>query len=169
MVEPAPAPESAPAPAHQPTHDEAMNEDFVRRTVDGMKKAFEFHGYFRSGFGINGNGGKIETFQAPGAFSKYRLGNESDTYGEVSLTNNWMNPKDDGVSFKTSIMLAFSNQGYNNFDTSGNLVIREAYAEAGNVIPSAPGMTFWAGQRFYQRHDVHITDFFFLDNRARSR
>ena len=45
--------------------------------------SFEFHGYFRSGYGLNGKGGQQVAFIAPGADAKYRLGNEAETYGEV--------------------------------------------------------------------------------------
>jgi maltoporin len=31
------------------------------------------------------------------------------------------------------------------------------------VIAAAPGLSFWAGNRFYDRHDIHINDFFFFD------
>jgi maltoporin len=53
----------------------------VKKLYD-LPRPLEFHGYLRSGFGMNGEGGKMEAFKAPGAGAKYRLGNESDTYGE---------------------------------------------------------------------------------------
>jgi len=50
------------------------------------------------------------------------------------------------------------------FDNPLNaFTIREAYAQGGHVIDAHPEMTFWAGQRFYRRKDVHIIDFFFQD------
>ena len=49
-----------------------------------LPRPFEFHGYLRSGYGMNGEGGKMEAFKAPGAFAKYRLGNEAETYGEMA-------------------------------------------------------------------------------------
>ena len=52
-----------------------------------LPRPFEFHGYLRSGFGLNGEEGKMEAFKAPGAGAKYRLGNEAETYGELSLPN----------------------------------------------------------------------------------
>ncbi|MEZ4359673.1 MAG: carbohydrate porin [Kofleriaceae bacterium] len=156
---PVSAPVDAPAPATGP-----MNEDFVRAVVDGMPKPFEFHGYLRSGFGLNGKGGELESFGIPGTFGyKYRLGNETDTYGEAVLRANWLNPSGDGATFATQILIGFKSSGNNNYDDSVEFRIREAFAEAGNVIPQMPGATFWAGQRFYQRHDVHLLDYFFLD------
>jgi maltoporin len=59
-------------------------------------KDFEFHGYLRSGFGGNSNGGQQVSFQAPGAGAKYRLGNESDTYAEMIFANNWVKDKTGG-------------------------------------------------------------------------
>ena len=32
-----------------------------------------------------------------------------------------------------------------------------------NVIKSAPEVTFWGGQRFYDRYDIHPSDYFFLN------
>lgn len=148
----------------EPTmNPEAMNEDFVRRTVDSMPKAFQYSGYLRSGFGINGKGGQLIPFQAPGAFAKYRLGNEPDTYGELGFTNNWLNSSADGATFSTTVRVSVASRNNNNYDNSVQFRVREAYAEAKNVIAAAPGMSFWAGNRFYDRHDIHINDFFFFD------
>jgi maltoporin len=156
----APLSETPPAPPPVPT---TTDEQLIRNTVDAMPKAFEFHGYLRSGFGINYKGGDMDAFQAPGAYSKYRLGNETDTYGELLFQNNWLNSSGDGVQFNTQVRVGFALEGNNNYDDTVQFRIREAFAEARNVIPKAPGMAFWAGERFYDRHDVHITDFFFLD------
>ena len=41
--------------------------------------------------------------------------------------------------------------------------MREAYAEMKNVIKSAPEITFWGGQRFYDRYNVDPQDWFWLD------
>ena len=44
---------------------------------------FRFHGYVRSGFGVDGTGKGQQPFIAPLAGSKYRLGNEAETYLET--------------------------------------------------------------------------------------
>ena len=44
---------------------------------------FRFHGYLRSGFGVDGTGKGQQPFIAPLAGSKYRLGNEAETYLEA--------------------------------------------------------------------------------------
>jgi maltoporin len=41
--------------------------------------------------------------------------------------------------------------------------LREAYAVARRVWAAQPNATFWAGACFYDRHDVHITDFYYRD------
>jgi len=122
----------------------------------------------RTGFGINAKGGDQDAFQAPGAYAKYRLGNETEMYSELGFTANWINPEHTDTWFKTKMKLALIFPRNSTFDTlrdpSGtNLALREAYGEAGNVIASHPETTFWAGARFYRRRDVHINDFFFND------
>jgi maltoporin len=136
-----------------------------------LPRPFEFHGYLRSGFGLTEQGGKMEAFKAPGAGAKFRLGNEADTYGEAALVNNWLR-KDDPlaspyvrstvrVSFST--LENFSYDSLNNQAQGNDFALREAFVEAGNVFRDMPDIRFWAGQRFYRRHDIHINDFYYLD------
>ena len=49
---------------------------------------------------------------------------------------------------------------------TGKLPIRlsgEANVQGKNLIEWLPGSTIWAGKRFYQRHDVHMIDFYYWD------
>ncbi|HEX3480984.1 MAG TPA: carbohydrate porin [Kofleriaceae bacterium] len=162
----APAVAAQPAAVTAPLTDQQMDQ--VKKLVEAMPKLFEFDGYVRSGFGFNAKGGAQEAFQAPGAYSKYRLGNETDLYSELGLTTNWVNPDHTDAWFKTKIKIGIQ-QVHPHFtfdslrDAPGNIVNREAYVEAGHIVDSHPEMTFWAGQRFYRRRDVHIIDFFFND------
>ena len=41
--------------------------------------------------------------------------------------------------------------------------VREAFAISRGIVRGQPLLTFWAGQRFYDRHDVHIVDYFYRD------
>ncbi|ACY17640.1 maltoporin [Haliangium ochraceum] len=131
------------------------------------KPVFEYHGYLRSGAGFSLDGGEQVAFQAPGAYAKYRLGNETETYGELGLTGNWLGNEGDGAWFRTEIKLAVITGNVQQFDSlkadTSNIAIQESYAEAGNLFADQPGMSFWAGHRFYRRHDVHINDFFYWD------
>lgn len=170
----APAPAPTPEEARPATPEDALPDEsarkMMREEIDKAHKPFEFHGYFRSGFGFNGKGGDQEAFAAPNAGgragpTKYRLGNETETYGEAILVNNWLRPegRSKDLFFKTQLMLAFVTRNDANFDSAGDqFTIREAYAQAGGVIKAHPEMKFWAGQRYYHRHDTHIHDFFYL-------
>ena len=136
-----------------------------------LAQPFEFHGYLRSGFGMNGEGGKMEAFKAPGAGAKYRLGNEADTYGELGFTRNWLREDDPTADpyVRATAMLSYSSaenfsyESLNNQDGGNDIALRQAYVEAGNVLQNTPEVKFWAGQRYYRRHDININDFYYLD------
>jgi maltoporin len=49
----------------------------------------------------------------------------------------------------------------NTFDAT--VALREAYVTAKGVWGSQASTAFWAGQRFYDRHDLHLSDFFYRD------
>jgi len=135
-------------------------------TLEGKAKEFEFHGYARSGFGLNGMGGQQVGFQAPGAGAKYRLGNEAETYAEMVFVNNWLNPERDTSKawFKTEVLVMATTNNLSSFDSSSSFKFREAFAQAGNILPGYFRDTrFWGGQRYYQRKDIHINDFFYQD------
>ena len=108
--------------------------------------AFEFHGYFRSGYGLNSEGGQQVAFEAPGAGAKYRLGNEAETYGEFIFVNNWVNPNQssDSAWAKTEVMIeanTTNSASYANFANGvGNdqYRLREAFVQLGNVLEFQP-------------------------------
>jgi len=129
------------------------------------KKEFEFHGYLRSGFGANSNGGQQVSFQAPGAGAKYRLGNESETYAEMILVNNWMQDKTGSSPwFKTEVLITALTDNLTNFDSSHKFYFREAFAQGGNLFKGwAKPVTVWAGERYYRRHQIYTNDFWILD------
>ena len=77
----------------EPTYDLLREADVKIAKLQEQMKIFEFHGYFRSGYGLNSVGGQQVAFAAPGAGAKYRLGNETETYAELIFVNNWINPE----------------------------------------------------------------------------
>ena len=135
----------------------------MKGELTALAKIFEFHGYQRAGFGVNSKGGQQGAFKLPGARAKYRLGNEAEMYGEWELDANWINPDHDGAWFKTAFMFALVTGRNGSFDAvpTGNTGVRQAYVEAGKLIDSQPDLTFWGGQRYYRRRDIHINDFFY--------
>ncbi len=134
-------------------------------------------GYFRAGYGRDSRGGVLTAFAAPGAAAKYRLGNEAENYGELIFGKSVYLPgafrvnedlRPDGtpsgpiarVQIRLSMLSPYATLGSGSGTTFG---LPEAWASIGNVIPSQPGAKFWAGRRFYRRHDIHLNDFYFWD------
>src|SRR5262245_43911086 len=154
-----------------PTYDQLRDADTRIEKLEEQAKTFEFHGYLRSGYGLNSRGGQQVAFQAPGADAKYRLGNEAETYAELIFVNNWVNPEHDHNKawIKTQVMIeanTSNSASYANFPGGiGNdqFRFREAFVQAGNVFESQPGAKFWAGERYYRRYQAHINDFYILD------
>lgn len=134
-------------------------------------------GYLRAGYGIDSRGGPLAAFAAPGAGAKYRLGNEAENYGELILGKSVYLPgafrldenlRPDGtpsgpiarVQVRLSMLSPYATLGSSTGTTFG---LAEAWAAIGNVLPSLPEAKFWAGRRYYRRHDIHVLDFFFWD------
>src|SRR4030095_11378289 len=102
-------------------------------------------------------------FIAPLAGSKYRLGNEAGSYLESTVDYGARSGGANPRFFRTRLPVAHvaPTSQSSNFATTFSL--REAYALARGVWAAQPRATFWAGARFYDRYDVHITDFWFRD------
>src|SRR5271163_441267 len=157
--------------ASEPTYDLLREADQKIVDLQRQVQSFEFHGYFRSGYGLNSDGGQQVAFQAPGADAKYRLGNEAETYGEFIFVNNWLNPQHDTDKawMKTEVMIeanTSNSASYANFpDGVGNdqFRLREAFVSAGHIFESQPDAKFWAGERYYRRQHIEIDDFYPLD------
>ncbi|HDG1680532.1 TPA: maltoporin [Kluyvera ascorbata] len=122
--------------------------------------AVDFHGYARSGIGWTGSGGEQKCFQATGAQSKYRLGNECETYAEIKLGQEVWKEGDKSFYFDTNVAYSVAQQ--NDWEAT-DPAFREANVQGKNLIEWLPGSTIWAGKRFYQRHDVHMIDFYYWD------
>ncbi len=122
--------------------------------------AVDFKGYARSGIGWTGSGGEQQCFQATGAQSKYRLGNECETYAELKLGQEVWKEGDKSFYFDTNVAYSVSQQ--NDWEATSP-AFREANVQGKNLIDALPGATIWAGKRFYQRHDVHMIDFYYWD------
>ncbi len=122
--------------------------------------AVDFKGYARSGIGWTGSGGEQQCFGATGAGAKYRLGNECETYAEIKLGQEVWKEGDKSFYFDTNVAYSVSQQ--NDWEATSP-AFREANVQGKNLIDALPGATIWAGKRFYQRHDVHMIDFYYWD------
>jgi maltoporin len=166
--------------ATTPTYDFLQEAETKIAGMQQQLGLFEFHGYLRSGYGLNSEGGQQVAFQAPGTEAKYRLGNEAETYGEFIFVNNWLNPEEhpDQAWVKTEVMIeanttnstnsaSFPQTVVNGVATSGGndqFRLREAFVRGGHFLgDSQPGAIFWAGERYYRRQHIEIDDFYPLD------
>ena len=151
--------------ANSPQYDAVQDDEKVVAELQQQVKAFEFHGYLRSGQGLNSEGGQMVAFQAPGAPAKYRLGNEAETYGEMIFVNNWINPNHDPDKawMKTEVLVEANTTQAQSYSNTDQFRFREAFIQVGNVLASNPGAEFWAGERYYRRLNIDINDFYFLD------
>ncbi len=143
-----------------------------KRFEDILEGYMDITGYFRAGYGRSDKSTPLRAFGIPGV-SKYRLGNEAENYGEIAFAKTFFRsghfssdgtPAFDGPVVHANVRLAFVNP-YDDYGSAADtdFTAPEIWASVGNVIPSAPYVKFWAGNRFYRRHDVHINDYYFWD------
>ncbi|MBC7002370.1 maltoporin [Photobacterium sp. BZF1] len=121
----------------------------------------DFHGYMRAGVGISGENGQQVQYNKN---QVGRLGNENDVYGEIGLGKEVYNQ--DGKSFYVDSMLAVTGKGGNDWEPlggedEGDIALRQFNVQAKGLLNFAPEATLWAGKRYYQRHDIHITDLYY--------
>lgn len=141
--------------------------------------SIDFHGYMRAGFGYTSEGGGLvnsggprceSTFCAPYSQSKFRLGNESTNYGEMVFGVKLYKGADGSqFNYVTNIAMSYDgDQDYEGADGASpafRLASRENFVTASGVFDGfLKGSQVWIGKRFYQRHDIHMTDYFYLGN-----
>ncbi|HJV49774.1 MAG TPA: carbohydrate porin [Geothrix sp.] len=146
----------------------------------------ELHGYMRANAGRSSNGGELGSFYMPGAINNpsggpgYRLGNEEDNYIELAFDVKAYEKGNE--NFKLHFRPAFrqwndardaSADAGGNVDYSHSapqnqqIYLREAWGEANGMLGNSSLLkdsTLWVGRRFYQRHDLHMLDFYYWNN-----
>lgn len=122
--------------------------------------AVDFHGYARSGIGWTSGGGEQSAFTVNGGGSKYRLGNEAETYAELKLGQELYKNGEKSIYLDSNVAYSVNQQV--DWEAT-NPALREINVQFKNFADSLPGATLWAGKRFYQRHDVHMNDFYYWD------
>jgi len=140
----------------------------------------DIHGYMRSGVGRSSEGGEQIAFGLgiipnPGDF---RFGNEDNHYVELAID---VKAYEKGnTSFKLHFRPAYKESysaqdgsydrsgGGNAFIPNQKILFRETWGEATGVFGKSSeafkDASVWGGRRFYQRHDVHMLDYWFWDN-----
>ena len=104
-----------------------------------------------------------EAFKAPNAGAKFRLGNETEAYLETTFDYG-MRPEEDAKAFfdtRITVSYVTPTSNTNSFETT--IALREAFVLAKGVLGGQESAGFWAGQRFYDRHDLHMSDFWYRD------
>ncbi|MCW1922037.1 carbohydrate porin [Luteolibacter arcticus] len=153
--------------ARRPDAETALDAR-IEQVLEGY---LDITGYFRAGYGRSDAGGPQRAFGIPGV-AKYRLGNEAENYGELAFAKTFfpaglLGPNSDTTHdpvARLNLRLAFYNP-YDNYGSSADtdFSVPELWSSIANVIPGMPEAKFWAGSRFYRRHDIHINDFYFWD------
>lgn len=122
--------------------------------------AVEFNGYMRGGAALSGDNGDGYAFEK----NKIgRLGNEDDLYAEFGFRQEL--PKVAGLEGQKWVidsMIAQGNSGNNGWE-DGDFNVAQFNVQATGLFASDKDATLWAGKRYYQRRDIHITDFYFLN------
>ena len=151
-----------------------LDESFLK----SLTRNFTFSAYVRAGVQFNGSGGGGNfNFEPPdnAGAERPRLGNENDTYMELTWKQAHMlgdspDAMDVSMVFTPAIRYVQNRStfvtgigGGRENGSDFDFVMREAYLEMGNVFKSAPEITFWGGQRFYDRFNIDPEDYYFLD------
>ncbi|MFL9926975.1 carbohydrate porin [Herbaspirillum lusitanum] len=127
-----------------------------------LSDSLSFNGYARAGFGWLDGGAGQSCFQLPGAPGKYRLGNECEQYAELELEKR-IYQGEAGSSLSIVGMASLYN-AYNRAPVfsgqDGNVRLPQLYVKYSNIA-ALNGATLWAGRRYYKRHDIHISDYYF--------
>ncbi|HET6413907.1 MAG TPA: carbohydrate porin [Anaeromyxobacter sp.] len=120
----------------------------------------DFFGYFRDGFAGNSKGGGMTCFKTPTMDYKLRLGNECDNYGEWGLEGVLVK-EDDGAVFTAGLMFNYDQDTAQPTGTATPFGIQQNYFKA--KFPQWNGITFWGGKQYYERENIDMIDFFYLN------
>ena len=123
---------------------------------------FEFDGYVRAGFVSEHetDTGGVNKYALGDGAEEFRLGNEGDTYTELSLKKTFH--FDGGITWSGAYTATYWNPEANFHDlrSQGQYFAKEEYVETSGYAFS-PSTVFWIGKRYVEREDVHIVDHFF--------
>jgi maltoporin len=136
------------AAAHAETGTEAATtaqiSQLAKKVSDTLGLSFD--GYLRGGFyGSSGNN-PGQQYQLGGDLQHFRLGNEGDTYLEFGVGKQF--DLGDGMKWGLYVMPSW----YNGVEST-----KQIYGSVSG-FSFAPGVSFWAGQRYHRIQDIHIVD-----------
>ncbi|WP_373073446.1 carbohydrate porin [Sulfurimonas sp.] len=121
----------------------------------GFDNKFSSFGYFRLQSSFDDDK-QTTCFKAPGAGSKYRLGNECETWLELGIAQDVVFEND--IKIHNQVRPVFFGENNKNIDY---VRFDEAYSEVFNLFDNS--VSFWIGRKFYKRYEDHMNDYFFLN------
>ncbi|PVX51025.1 maltoporin [Balneicella halophila] len=128
---------------------------FSQTIVKSNDGELKITGYIRSGFAKDKEGNTQVSLQMPDAPSKFSLGNQPDTYGELEFRyKHFLNDEKDKsieVRWMTSYYESFNDESSSNLNEWEKLNIRFHNLLNRNEI-------IWIGKRFYDRHTLYMID-----------
>ncbi len=95
-------------------------------------------------------------FKAPGAGTKYRLGNECETWLELAVFQDVK--LENGIIIHNQVRPIFTGKNEKSVDL---LRWEEVYSEISNIFDNSASL--WVGRRYYKRYDSFISDYFFFN------
>jgi maltoporin len=96
-------------------------------------------------------------FKLSGAQTKYRLGNECETWLELGIFQDIK--FDNGIVVHNQVRSSYVGENEASIDF---LRWEEAYSEIFNLVDSN-SVSFWLGRRYYKRYDSQISDYFLFN------
>ena len=135
----------------------------------GKNGTLDYGFTMRMGTGFTQGGESQVEFKAPGAVTKYRLGNEADTNLKFALDykhylDDDMAPSSEYV--QSVIML----DGYDKQGDDSDISLSklgQGYISFNNMFDE--GVNLWVGRRWYKRTSVYMSDHFWLNTGQNSR
>lgn len=133
----------------------------LRSQIKVGPHSLESHGYLRTGFGRSFSGGEMVQFQAPGTMAKARFGNEANHYSELQFNYKYQ-PEDRDDSYEVVYMMA-TYLPYTSEDLTKAIrpETTQLYFKWNKLYNDAD---FWIGRRYYQRENIDILDWFWLNS-----
>lgn len=126
------------------------------------QQSLEFHGYIRTGAGMSQGGNTQAKFQAPGARSKYRLGNEPETSLELQLSYRYdLNAPEYKNSFIEGIFMLDAFQTFGNSSDLEVGRVAQAYLNFNKFFNN--DVKVWLGRRYYDRKSIHIMNHYWMN------
>ena len=135
--------------------------------------AVDFHGYARAGAQASTQGGEVYCLgNGNKGHMVGRLGDECDTYAELTLNQEVYNKANNKWTVNTLVAYGTTEgtrdlQGNSWQGVGGDgpwngqrLSIRELWTG----YQTDAGYQIWAGKRFYQRKDIHLLDLYYLND-----